>query len=79
MNTNTLQMVEQLVDRLTTDEQITLIEHLAIRLRKTIHSEPPKPLYGIWRDKFPADLDIDSALKQIRHGWELEWEANPKA
>jgi hypothetical protein len=26
----------------------------------------PQPLYGAWKDKLPADFDIDSALSDIR-------------
>ncbi len=34
----------------------------------------PRDLYGIWRGKFPDDLDLDKELYEIRHEWEKELE-----
>ncbi|HZO88652.1 MAG TPA: hypothetical protein VFB38_09970 [Chthonomonadaceae bacterium] len=31
-------------------------------------------LYGVWRDKFPPDFDLDAALKEIRSEWKEELE-----
>ncbi|GEM_PF-5554308 len=31
--------------------------------------ESAQSLYGIWKDKFPEDLDVDKALQEIRFGW----------
>ncbi|MFZ2362299.1 MAG: hypothetical protein WA040_23360 [Anaerolineae bacterium] len=30
-------------------------------------------LAGRWRDYFPLDFDLDGALTELRHEWELEW------
>ncbi len=76
MSANTFQVVERLLDRLTTEEQITVIEQLAVRLRQTVHHKPPKNLYGIWRDRFPIDFDLDSALHEMWSEWETEWTPN---
>ncbi|MDQ2731073.1 MAG: hypothetical protein M3Y56_05395 [Armatimonadota bacterium] len=29
----------------------------------------PVSLYGIWKDKFPADLELDAILSSIRGEW----------
>lgn len=76
MSAQNLQVVERLVDSLTREEQLTLIERLAARLKKTVNSAPPKNLYGIWRDRFPVEFDVDAALAQIRRSWESEWNPN---
>lgn len=34
----------------------------------------PRDLYGIWQGKFPADLDLEKELYEIRHEWEKELE-----
>ena len=34
----------------------------------------PAVLYGAWRDKFPADFDMETALKEIRYSWHNEWD-----
>ncbi len=33
-----------------------------------------QPLYGVWRGKFPADFDLNAALKEIRGEWAKGWE-----
>ena len=35
---------------------------------------PPQDLYGIWKDKFPENVDLDAALREMRQEWELEWD-----
>ena len=74
MNNASLAEVEILLSQLTPEEQLTLVEHLAQRLRQAL----PKPrqahdLYGIWRGRFPADFDIDASLGDIRRAWRQEW------
>lgn len=78
MSATNFQIIERLIDQLSTEEQISMIEQLARRLHKTVRPAPPKNLYGIWHDRFPTDFDIDSALKQIRTSWEKEWTPNPR-
>lgn len=56
------------------EEVKEVVEHLARRLRQAVQKQKePQDLYGIWRDCFPADFDLDAALSDIRHEWEREW------
>lgn len=74
MSETTLMHVKRLLDQLTFEEQIAVVEHLARRLRQAVQKQrQPQDLYGIWRDRFPADFDLDAALGDIRHEWEHEW------
>ena len=73
MSQSPRQQIEALLDTLTREEQLRLIEDIAVRLRQA-EIRQPQSLYGIWRDKFPADLDIDEALKEIRGGWQQRLE-----
>lgn len=67
---NGLQEVTKLAERLTTAEQLELVEHLAHRLRsKTAPERKPIDLYGVWKGKFPEDIDVVSDIRQIRDGW----------
>ncbi|MBI4670167.1 MAG: hypothetical protein HY741_00670 [Chloroflexi bacterium] len=70
MSTNTLQVVERLLDRLTTEEQVILIEQLAMRLRNSVRSHPPRDLYGIWRGRFPDEFDFEQEIHQLRHAYD---------
>ena len=69
---STLREVEQLVSGLTFDERLRLLEHLAQSLRTPGPAGAPRPLWGLWRDRFPEDIDIDSALAEIRARWTTE-------
>jgi len=74
MSETTLTHVERLLDQLTFEEPIAVIEHVAQRLRQAVQKQKqPQDLYGIWRDRFSADFDLDAALSDIRHEWEHEW------
>jgi hypothetical protein len=74
MSETTLIRIERLLDQLTFEEQIAVVEHLARRLRQAVQKQKqPQDLYGIWRDRFPADFDVDAALDDIRREWEREW------
>jgi sugar diacid utilization regulator len=74
-----LHQVKQLADQLSFDEKLTLVEYLAQQLRQaetpsaTAHSRKPRNLRGIWKGKFPEDIDLESLLHDIRHEWEKEW------
>jgi hypothetical protein len=78
MADTTLAHVEQLVDQLSLEEQLRLLEHLAQRLRQTAQKRQPQDLRGIWRDRFPVDFDLDAALSEIRQAWEHEWSQGSK-
>jgi hypothetical protein len=62
---SSMQQIEALLDGLSRDELLSLIEHIARRLRQR-EEHTPQPLYGIWKGKFPEDADIDAALAKIR-------------
>jgi hypothetical protein len=64
-----IQQIEALLEELSLDELLALIENIARRLRQ--HEErKPQPLYGSWRGKFPEDAEIDAALKEVRQQWQ---------
>jgi hypothetical protein len=66
------QQIEALLEELSPGELLDLIEHITRRLR--LHEErKPQPLYGIWREKFPEDADIDTTLKEVRHQWQQDF------
>jgi hypothetical protein len=75
MNEATLRQLDRLIDQLNSEEQAVLIEGLAQRLRQRMRlsEAQPQDLYGIWKGKFPEDIDLDSALREIRQGWNKEW------
>jgi hypothetical protein len=72
-----MQQIEALLERLSRDELLLLIEHIARRLRQS-EQRSPQPLYGIWKGKFPEDADIDAALKEIRQQWQEDFEEYQK-
>jgi hypothetical protein len=77
-----LDEVTRLAEELSPEDQLRLVERLTRKLQQTstggegVMAEKqrvPQDLYGIWRDRFPPDLDIDGILCEIRHEWESEW------
>jgi uncharacterized protein YceH (UPF0502 family) len=70
---SSMQQIEALLEGLSRDELLALIEHIARRLRQR-EERTPQPLYGIWKGKFPEDADIDAALKEIRQQWQEDFE-----
>jgi hypothetical protein len=65
--------IEALLEELSRDELLALIEYIARRLRQR-EERKPQPLYGIWRGKFPEDVDIDATLKEVRQQWQQDIE-----
>ncbi|NKQ36883.1 MAG: hypothetical protein HF973_14890 [Chloroflexi bacterium] len=69
MSQSTVGQIENLMEELTWEEQLLIFERLAKQLRLTAQQpekiEKGRDLYGIWRDKFPPDFDIDAALSEI--------------
>jgi hypothetical protein len=59
------EQIEALLEELSREELLTLIEHIVQRLRQA-EERRPQPLYGIWKGKFPEDANIDEALREIR-------------
>jgi hypothetical protein len=72
----TMRQVESLLDDLTLSEQAELIERLArrIRLAASPTNAQPQDMYGAWKGKFPGDVELDTALREIRQEWEAEWD-----
>lgn len=73
MSQSPRQQIEALLDALTREEQLRLIEDIAVRLRQT-ETRQPQSLYGIWKGKVPEDFDVDQALREIRSEWLEELE-----
>jgi len=73
MSAPTLEKVMTMVDGLTQEEQLFLIERVAQRLRRPSGRRPQR-LYGVWKGKFPGDMDLDAALQEIREGWQQRLE-----
>jgi hypothetical protein len=74
MTTTAVEQVKALVDSLTPDEQLRVLDHVVRRLRLELRpSQAAEELYGIWRGRFPADFDLDAELRGIRGAREREW------
>jgi hypothetical protein len=83
-----LEQVTQLAVQLRVADKLALIESLVHELRRegtTIEQSrtvtdasarllAPRSLYGIWRDKFPPDADVEAAIREIRDEWKEELE-----
>lgn len=67
MQTAKQEQIETLLESLSREELLTLIERIAQRLRQA--ERKPQSLYGVWKGKFPEDADIDEALQEIRSQW----------
>jgi hypothetical protein len=62
-----LSEIESLAMQLDPADRRRLLERLAQSVQDAPH--PPRDLYGVWRGKFPAEFDLDSALREIRSEW----------
>ena len=63
--------IDAIVAGLTVEEQLMVVERVAHRVRERIRLERPQAdLYGLWRNRFPADFDVDATLREIRSEWE---------
>ena len=63
-----LSNVERLARQLSHEERAILIDRLASV------ASPPAPmvgrdLYGLYRGRLPADVDLDAVLSEIRSAW----------
>ena len=70
------EQIDTLLESLSREELLTLLEKIAQRLRQVEH--PPQPLYGVWKGKFPEEANIDDALQEIRSQWREESEESSK-
>lgn len=66
------EQIDAFLASLSRDELLTLLEQIVQRLRHVEH--PPQVLYGVWKEKFPEEADIDAALQEIRSQWKEEIE-----
>jgi hypothetical protein len=78
----TLDQITRLAELLPVADQRRLVESLTEKLKQAGEAignvaveqpRAPRDLYGIWRDSFPIDIDIDTILDEVRHEWEKEW------
>jgi hypothetical protein len=67
-----LEHIKQLSEALSADEKQSLAAYLSSNESST--TRRPRDLYGIWKDGFPKDFDIDGALREIRGEWQKEVE-----
>ncbi|HEX6385449.1 MAG TPA: hypothetical protein VF177_12330 [Anaerolineae bacterium] len=75
MSETALNQIENLLSKLTVEEKLTVLERLFQQLRQSLQvQKQPQDLYGIWRDQFPPDFDVDSTLQEIRQEWKREWQ-----
>jgi hypothetical protein len=64
----TIKQIEELAMRLPASDRLALIQRLLTGLPVNVPTAP-KSLRGAWRSAFPADFDIDGAVRDIRHEW----------
>jgi hypothetical protein len=59
-----LEHIKHLSEALSAEEKLSLAAFLS-----SLENSPngqPRDLYGIWKDGFPKDFDVESALREIR-------------
>ena len=67
-----LERIRQLSETLSAEEKRNLAAYLSSN--ETGLNRRPRDLYGIWKDGFPQDFDVDAALREIRGEWQREVE-----
>jgi hypothetical protein len=75
MSESILEQVKRMAQGLSLGDRMTLVDELAHSLgQKSANDQRRKPqsLRGSWCGKFPENVDIDSAIHEIRHEWEEE-------
>ena len=60
----------KLSDSLSEEEKHALAAYLTSLDR--LPNRKPRDLYGIWKDGFPSDFDVDAVLREIRGEWHKE-------
>jgi len=68
------EQIDAFLKDLSREELLTLLEHIVRRLRQQGEERTPQSLYGVWKEKFPEEVDIDEALGEIRQQWAEEFE-----
>ncbi len=59
-----LEHIKHLSEALSAEEKLSLAAFLS-SMENSAHRQP-RDLYGIWKDGFPKDFDVDAALREIR-------------
>ena len=59
-----LEHIKHLSEALSAEEKLSLAAFLS-SLENSANRQP-RDLYGIWKDGFPEDFDVDTALREIR-------------
>jgi hypothetical protein len=75
MSESLLEQVKRMAQGLSLGDRMILVDELAHSLGQELGEDErrkPQSLRGSWRGSFPEDVDIDSALHEIRHEWEEE-------
>ena len=67
-----LEHMIQLSESLSVEEKRNLAAYLSSN--ESGLNRRPHDLYGIWKDGFPKDFDMDAALREIRGEWQREVE-----
>ena len=73
MSTTVFTQIEGLLNGLSREEQLRLIEEIAHRLRQNATPQQQRVrLRGILKGHVPSDFDLDQALTEIRSEWTKE-------
>ena len=67
-----LEHIIQLSESLSAEERQNLAAYLSAN--ESSPNRRPRDLYGIWKNGFPQDFDVDAALREIRGEWQTEVE-----
>ena len=67
-----LEHIKQLSENLSAEEKQSLAAYLSAN--ESGLNRRPRDLYGIWKEGFPKDFDINAALREIRGEWQKEVE-----
>jgi hypothetical protein len=67
-----LEHIKNLSEALSAEDKLSLAAFLSSMENSA--NRKPRDLYGIWKDGFPKDFDVDVALREIRGEWEKEVE-----
>ena len=59
-----LEHIKHLSEALSAEERLSLAAFLS-SMENSANRRPPD-LYGIWKDGFPKDFDVNAALREIR-------------
>ncbi len=76
INTISIEQIKRLAFYLSPEDKLHLADFLHQQAGNVAPRTKPKSLRGTWKNEFPADLDLDAELKEIRSEWEKEWEGD---